>query len=305
MLGKTPDVTKPTLDNQPSASAFNVARCRAVAAHEPREAIKGPDYLAEVFLGEDAQKSLKDPVMHALILKKLAAFSPGGYEFFMARTSYMDALVAQALRDNIPQIVFLGAGYDTRGYRFSDLIQDTRIFELDSRATQQHKRSLLEQAHVPIPAQLTFVTIDFTRDDMADALVKAGYANDKRTLFVWEGVSYYLPPQTVDATLNFVRHNAPAGSTICFDYMLTEAEITDRFGAAQARAAMKATYTAEPLQFDLANASVAAFLAERGFQIIEHLTTADMHRRYLTLPDGSSAGDVLDLFGLVLAAVQK
>lgn len=304
MPGSTPDVTRPTLADQPSVSALNVARCRAIAAHEPREAIKGPDYLAEVFLGDEAQQSLKDPAMHALILKKLAAFSPGGYEFFIARTAYMDRIVAQALRDGIPQIVFLGAGYDTRAYRFCHLIHSTHIFELDNKATQQHKRSLLEQAHVPIPVKLTFVTINFNRDDMAAVLAKAGYASDKKTLFIWEGVSYYLPPETVYVTLNFVRRNSPAGSTICFDYMLTEAELPNRFGAVQGRAAMKATFTAEPLQFDLANASVVPFLTERGFRVIEHLTTADMQRRYLTLPDGSLAGDVLDLFGLVLAVVQ-
>ena len=67
--------------SQPSASALNVARCRAVAAHESRADIKGPDYLAEVFLGEEAQQSLRNPAVMAAILQKLASVSPGGYEF--------------------------------------------------------------------------------------------------------------------------------------------------------------------------------------------------------------------------------
>jgi methyltransferase (TIGR00027 family) len=296
-------MSQASLENQPSASALNVARCRAIAAHDPREEIRGPDYLAELFLGEDAQKSLQDPAMHALILNKLAAVSPGGYEYFIARTAYIDALVEQALRDNVSQLVFLGAGYDTRACRFRNLIQDTRIFELDSRATQHDKRTLLEQAHVTIPEQLTFLTIDFTRDSLADVLFGAGYASDQKTLFIWEGVSYYLPPQAVDAMLNFVRLHSPAGSIICFDYMIAAADLEDRFGAQQARSAMQAMYTAEPLQFDLEPGRVAAFLAERGFQVIDHLTTEAMQTRYLTLRDGSSAGPVLDLFGLVQAGV--
>jgi methyltransferase (TIGR00027 family) len=298
-----PSSRNAALEDQPSASAMNVARCRAIAAHEPREEIRGPDYLAEIFLGEDAQKSLRDLAAHAMILKKLAAVSPGGYEYFVARTAYLDAVVEQALRDNIPQLVFLGAGYDTRSYRLS--IQDTRIFELDSRATQQHKRSLLEQAHVAIPEQLTFLAIDFTRDSMADVLFKAGYAKDQKTLFIWEGVSYYLPPQTVDDTLNFVRLHSPAGSIICFDYMISASDMENRFGAKQAREAMQAMYTAEPLQFDLEEGQVAAFLAERGFQIVDHLTAETMQQRYLTLRDGSLAGQVLDLFGLVQASVVR
>ncbi len=296
--------TQASLNNQPSPSALNVARCRAIAAHDPRVEIKGADYLAEVFLGEDAQKSLQDPAMHTLILKKIASVSPGGYEYFIARTAYLDGIVERALQDNIPQLVFLGAGYDTRSYRFSHLIRDTRIFEVDSIATQQHKRTLLEQAHVSIPGQVTFVPVDFTRDSMTDVLFKAGYVRDKKTLFIWEGVSYYLPRETVDDLLKFVRLNSPAGSIICFDYMLPAPDITHRFGAQQARQAMQAMYTFEPLQFDLRETDVEGFLAERGLAVVEHLTTKDMHARYLTLSDGSSAGDMLDLFGLVQASVR-
>jgi methyltransferase (TIGR00027 family) len=303
IMGEAPDTTHASLENQPSASALNVAICRAVAAHEPREEIRGPDYLAEIFLAEDARKSLSDQAVYPLIIKKLAAFSPGGYEYFIARTAYLDAVVEQALRDNIPQLIFLGAGYDTRSYRFSAIIQDTRIFELDSRATQQRKRSLLDQAHVAIPPQLAFLTIDFTRDSMADVLSQAGYTPDKKSLFIWEGVTYYLPPEAVDDTLSFVRLNSPAGSLICFDYMVPASEMANRFGAKQARDAMQSTYPAEPLQFDLEEGQVATFLAERGFRVIDHLTAAQLQSRYLTLRDGSLAGQVLDLFGLVKAAV--
>ncbi|HVO41198.1 MAG TPA: SAM-dependent methyltransferase [Aggregatilineales bacterium] len=305
IAGKPPAPKNVSLDEQPSASAMNVAICRALAAHEQREDIRGHDFLAEIFLGEDAQKSLEDPVAHALILKRLAAFSPGGYEFFIARTAYLDGVVEAALRDNIPQIVFLGAGYDTRAYRFSNLIKDTRIFELDSKVTQQHKRSLLDRAHVLVPEQVSFLPIDFRREAIAVVLSKAGYAPEKQTLFIWEGVTYYLPPETVDATLGFIRRNSPAGSVVCFDYMIAASDMGERHGARQAREAMKATYVGEPLQFDLEQAKIADFLDARGFAVVEHLTAKDMQTRYLTLREGSPAGEILDLFGLVKAAVRS
>ena len=289
--------------DQPSMSALNVARCRAIAAHESRADIKGPDNLAEIFLGEEAQASLKNPAIHAVILQKLEAASPGGYEFFIARTAYLDAIFAQALRDDVPQIVLLGAGYDTRACRYHDLIQTTRVFELDTPVTQQHKRDLLQQANVTLPPQLTFVPIDFTRDDMAETLTNAGYKPDQTTLFIWEGVCYYLPPQTVDETLRFVREHAPAGSTLCFDYMLAASDLAGRYGAQPSRAAMETMYTAEPLLFDLEEAHVPAFLAQRGFTLAEHLTAQDMEARYLTLGDGTLAGHVLGLFGIVRATV--
>jgi O-methyltransferase involved in polyketide biosynthesis len=101
---------------QPSSSTLNVARCRTSAAHELREDIKGPDHLAEQFLSGPERLSLTNPAVFPLILKKLSDVSRGGYEYFIARTAYFDAVVKQALHDHVPQIVFLGAGYDTSGY---------------------------------------------------------------------------------------------------------------------------------------------------------------------------------------------
>jgi methyltransferase (TIGR00027 family) len=283
---------------------MNVAICRAIAAHEPREEIRGRDSLAEIFLSEEARKSLTVPAARPLILGKLAAVSPGGYEYFLARTAYLDALVEQSLLDNVPQIVFLGAGYDTRAYRFANLAHDTRIFELDTEATLQHKQALLQQAGVEIPEALTFVAVDFTRDDWAQVLDSAGYESSQRTLFVWEGVTYYLSPRAVDATLEVVQRHSPAGSTIAFDYMLPAADLEHRYGAAQSRAAMQAMYAAEPLQFDLAERDAASFLAQRGFELVEHLTADELQTRYLTLRNGTLAGQVLDLFRLVCARVR-
>jgi len=309
-MGTAPDPTL-SLEHQPSLSALNVARSRAIAAHDPREEIRGPDTLAEIFLADDpvtlaaAQQSLSNPALHAAMLQKIAAFSPGGYEFFIVRTAYLDEIVAQALRDNLPQIVLLGAGYDTRAFRFCHLIRQTRLFELDSKATQQRKRSLLEQAQVAIPVALTFVTIDFTRDRLADKLHEAGFSEAQPTLFIWEGVSYYLPAQAVDDMLSFVRQHSPAGSVIAFDYMIAASDLAGRFGAQQARTAMQTAYTAEPLRFDLKESETAAFLAARGFDLIDHPTTDELQRRYLTLRDGSSAGPMLDLFRLVQAAVRS
>ena len=131
----------------------------------------------------------------------------------------------------------------------------------------------------------------------------AGFDARRPALFVWEGVTYYLPPQAVEQTLAFIRQHAPAGSVLCFDYMITIPEMGDRFGAKQARDAMRAIYSEEPLQFDLAEDQVAAFLAERGFALLDHATPETLQGRYLTLRDGLLAGQMLDLFRLVQAAV--
>ncbi|MFN8379732.1 MAG: SAM-dependent methyltransferase [Anaerolineae bacterium] len=286
---------------QPSASALNVARCRAIAAHDAREEIRGNDQLAEIFLDEAGRQSLVDPAVHLLILKKLESFSPGSYAYFIARTAYLDAVVEQALRAHIPQLVFLGAGYDTRACRFRECLEATRVFELDEPVTQSHKRARLQQAQVPEPKALTYVPIDFNTEKLLPKLQEAGYRTGQQTLFIWEGVTYYLPPQTVDETLQFVRSSSAPGSRICLDYMLPADHLEGRYGAQQARAAMQALYTAEPLRFDLDDAQVVPFLNERGFELVEHLTADQLQTRYLSLDDGTTAGPILGLFGMVQA----
>lgn len=288
-----------SLETQPSDSAMGVAFSRALSALDTREEIKGPDHLAEIFLTPD----FKRPLMDANAREYVARKSPGSYHFFIARTAYLDAVMRQALEENIPQIVNLGAGYDTRACRFRDLIRDTRIFELDLGPTQERKRSLLEDAKVPLPPQLTFVTINLMRDSLEEVLERAGLVRGRRTLYIWEGVTYYLQARQVDQTLTFVRSHSAPGSRLCFDYLADAPDMSSRYGVEAAWTAMRAMYPAEPIQFAIPEGSIGGFLAERGFSLVEHLAPEEMERRYLTLRDGSSAGKVLACFCLAQAAV--
>ena len=67
---------------------------------------------------------------------------------------------------------------------------------------------------------MTYVPIDFTKEDLGTVLAKAGYDRTLKTIFVWEGVTFYLPEAAVDTTLRFVAANAAPGSRIVFDYFL-------------------------------------------------------------------------------------
>lgn len=277
------------------------ATMRALAAHDERDEIRGADYLAEIFLSEDQKAPLKDPTVMQWVMKNKVA--PGAYEFMIARTAFFDHVVRDALVQNIPQIVLLGAGYDSRPYRFEALAQETRIFELDARPTQLRKREVLEKARIPFPAHLEFVPIDFNRDNLQDTLLAAGFARDQRALFIWEGVTYYLSRQVVEDTLVAIRSISRATSSICFDYASLSAEALNEEGAKKLREHMKSQYSAEPTKFGIPQGKLEPFLAERGYVVIDHLSASEMEARYLTLRDGSIAGKVPALFALVHAAL--
>ena len=109
-------------------------------------------------------------------------------------------------------------------YRFAELSNATKIIELDIAATQNRKKKCLKRAQIDIPKHVTLVPIDFNRESLTNILEKAGYENHQKTLFLWEGVSYYLEPESVDATLEFIKNSSHNESVIAFDYAISISE---------------------------------------------------------------------------------
>ena len=275
---------KRTVENQPSETAMNVAFCRALASKDDREEIKGTDDIAEIFLAEEAKKILFDSASRKWAIEQLVTSPLYGY--LIARTAFFDSVFNNACTEDIPQIVFLGAGYDTRAYRFRQVIKNTKIFELDIHSTQQKKIESLKKANISIPKTLSFVPINFKTDKLDDVLSKAGYDKNEQTLFIWEGVMYYLSNEAVDNTLDFVKKNSSKYSRICFDYMTEKLESVN---------------AAEPFKFWIEKDKIESFLIERGFKVINHLSPDDIKKRYLTLKDGSLAEKTISQFYLILA----
>jgi len=305
VIGVISDVnaSENTVEQNPSDTARGVANLRFLATLEEREEIRGHDYLAELFIPDEWKTNFRDSAKREWFVTKF--LPPGTYWGHIARTAWLDGLVKDALRGNIPQIVFLGAGYDSRPYRFSDLIQDTRIFELDAPPTQERKRNLLEKAGIAIPKDLAYVPTDFTRFKLKDAMHSAGFDIKQKTLYIWEGVTYYLPAEAVDGILSFIQENSSPGSDVCFDYYSTFPDMDDAYGVKEQREFMRAHSPGERMQFSIERKNIGSFLSERGFTLAEHLTPDEIQRRFLTLKDGLLGGKAGSSICFVRAMVDK
>jgi len=135
-------------------------------------------------------------------------------DLVVARTLYLDRII-ERVAPVVEQFVVLGAGYDTRAYgRLKS--KGLRFFELDQGTTQKLKMASLTEAGIESD-HVTFVTVDFTRDDAFGKLQEAGYDPSKKTLFLWEGVTLYLTEDDVRRTLRGIRAHAPTGSSIVLD----------------------------------------------------------------------------------------
>ncbi len=296
--GGTPD--NKAIEDKPSQTALWTTHMRAFSTREEKTEMRGRDHLAEIFLPEDLADSLQDVENRQSLKEKY--FVIGVYEYVMARTRMFDRFFTEALAHDFEQVVFMGAGYDSRPYRFQDRIGSRRIFELDVFPTQERKKQCLQRAGIEIPDQLTFVPINFNTDSIQDVLFPAGYDKTKKTLFMWEGVTYYLAAEAVDATLAFIRSNAPVGSAVAFDYIALWAGVFDAYGVKELMVFNAAKQSGEAGGgFLLEEGVVESFLEERGFVMSDHMDSGDLERNCLTMNDGQFFGHVTGHFRIVQA----
>jgi methyltransferase (TIGR00027 family) len=193
---------------------------------------------------------------------------PDGLSYLQMRTCWLDDALSKFLEKPARggggqvQVVALGAGYDSRAYRF----RGARFFELNTHGTQQCKVQMLDKLGID-RRQVTLVPVDFKRDWWLEALCNAGFDRSVPTCFILEGDSFFLTSPALDATLSKVMRCA-AGCIVFFDYFTPAAEFGPSFEKTMKR-------IGEPFKFAMSNvdSDVAAFLARRklGLKMLEHI----------------------------------
>ena len=93
----------------------------------------------------------------------------------LSRIAFAESeLNAFARRHGKCQYVICGAGMDTFAFRNDN--PKIKVFELDHPDTGRYKRRRIKELEWNIPDNLTFVPIDFSKDDMSERLLASGYA---------------------------------------------------------------------------------------------------------------------------------
>jgi len=131
------------------------------------------------------------------------------------RNRYAEDELARSIQRGIRQYIILGAGLDTFAYR--NCFPLLQVFEVDHPATQAWKRSCLERAAIPIPASVTFVSVDFERQMMIDTLEQSGFKSNELTFISWLGVVRYLSPEAFISVLTSIVSSMRPGSEVVFD----------------------------------------------------------------------------------------
>jgi methyltransferase (TIGR00027 family) len=220
------------------------------------------------------------------LVAKTEQNAPGLWGGIMARKCYIDDAIAEASGESVETVVNLGAGFDTRAFRLPEL-EAMPVWEVDQRANIEAKRRRLSTVLGEVSEHVKLVSIDFDREDLAAVLAANGYPQSTRTFFIWEGVTQYLSEPAIRATMEYLAEAAP-GSRLVFTY--TPRDFIDGevlYGHENLYRRMRVKHTIWHTGFD--PGAIETFLAEYGWEVVEHLGYDQLHERYVA-PTGRELG---------------
>ncbi len=213
-MGKKRDKIK----YKPSKTADLVLAARAWA-HKVNEVPVFSDHAAIQLCSKFWQTVLSSKFLTWLVVeKKLAHLNPI-VESILMRARFSELEIDRAVESGFSQIVILGAGYDTFAIRRQDLVDKVTVFEVDHLGTQEEKRRRMKERGINEPENVKYCPLDLNRELLLDGLFRAKFDFNKKTIFTWLGVSYYLPMSSVTSMLKHICEIMEPGSRIVFDYV--------------------------------------------------------------------------------------
>ncbi len=142
--------------------------------------------------------------------------SRGGDHGIVIRTKFFDDFLLHAVAEHqIRQVVIIAAGMDTRAFR---LIwpEETHLFELDQPELLAQKEQLLSSAGASPTCWRQTIGVDL-RNPWADTLRQAGFDPLQRSVWLLEGLLYYLPASSALHLLDVITTLSASESRLGFN----------------------------------------------------------------------------------------
>jgi methyltransferase (TIGR00027 family) len=286
----------------PRSTAEHMCALRAAGALERDPAVRCPDEMAASFLGGLNITTLaKRRATRGLLLSGVDRRVPGVYTYELMRVRFIDEILLREVSAGLDELILLGAGLDSRPYRLAEQLRGVRVIEVDHHASQAFKRARVRRVCGREPEHVTFVEIDFTRDDLGTALAAAGHERSARTLFIWSGVSPYLPEAAVADVLSWVGAHPNPHASIVFDACWAGAIDGSREYRGAAGWRRTVAGMGEPVLWGIPEGRVHETMASFGLRAERTLTVEEGRAAYLERSDGTLHDQPMDCFVLVQA----
>ncbi|CAL1240031.1 class I SAM-dependent methyltransferase [Candidatus Methylocalor cossyra] len=212
---------------------------------------RNPDILAGAFLAaEEREACLR------LDSESLAKMRQDPYYYYLvARTKFYDQLLLDALASGIRRVLIVGAGFDTRFYRYGGHLaaQGAELAECDQPEAIEVKRK--RAAALPHADRVHYFAIDLNRPATWDELRHWLGGTSQPVLLLAEGVSPYIEHSAFEAFLAELAGRLPAASRLAYDFK--RSGVADEFG--------KSSEVSTPFRLTLDEEAIAAFHQRLGF----------------------------------------
>ena len=260
------------IEARPSQTALLVAKRRAAHQLFDAQPLVLDDPIAVPIIGAAAEHELRTSAS-----TQRDRFTQTARAMMVVRSRFAEDALARAVHDGVSQYIVLGAGLDTFAYR--NPFPALRVFEVDHPTTQAWKHELLAEARVGIPANVTYVAVDFERDTLTERLTIAGFDATAPTYVSWLGVTMYLSDDAIAATLRSIASISQV--TLTLDYSVPTESLNWMERMIRAQIARRVARLGEPFRATFTPEAMHAALRHAGFNDIEDLDTAEMNARYL------------------------
>lgn len=144
---------------------------------------------------------------------------PGQFQAFAFRKAFCERQVRAGIASGATQVLVLGAGYDTMGWRLAPAFPNVHFFEIDHPATAHSKARGIAQMG-PRP-NLHLIANDLSNHPLVDVLADhENWDSSEHSVFVAEGLLQYLSPAAAQDVFKQCAA-ATADGRIAFTYIPT------------------------------------------------------------------------------------
>lgn len=263
-LVRRPAAVKPIID--PSLSRHSnlagTAYKRHVQSLHETGGLRNPDVFAGALLSAAERQQCLALGNDELGLMRADAY----YYYLLARTRFYDQVLLDAVAAGARRVVVLGAGYDTRLYRFGGHLAacGVSLAEADQPDAVAHKQVLA--APLPMAERVRYLAIDLNQQSTW-ANTWEWLARERTPALIYaEGVSPYIEGTVFMTFLAELAQRLPVGSQFAYDFKIKGAD--DTFGKDDAVEA--------PLRWSLDAAALADQHQRVGFSTMQLQTSLDL-----------------------------
>lgn len=209
-------------------------------------------------------------------------FARGFRASIVARSRFIEDLLAEQSALGLRQYVILGAGLDTFAQRRPEIASRLQVFEIDRPGPQAWKRQRLLDLGFGIPKWLHFVPVDFEAGQFwRDELAAAGFDANQPAVVASTGVSMYLTREANMSTLREVAALAP-GTTLAMTFILPVELAPPKERAGIKASAKGARASGTPFVSFFVPSEILAMARDAGFSRVQHVSADDLAQRYFT-----------------------